>query len=89
VCQSLGHAQSELEKMGFRVVISDTQVQFNPDCPELNHVAAQEPAGGTPAHKGDIVTLIPTTNVSPTPTPSPSPSPTPSPSPSDLKATKP
>ncbi len=89
VCQSLGHAQSELEKMGFRVVISDTQVQFNPDCPELNHVAAQEPAGGTPAHKGDTVTLIPTTNVSPTPTPSPSPSPTPSPSPSDLKATKP
>ncbi len=52
VCQSLGHAQSELEKLGFVVVISDTQVQYNPDCPELNHVAAQDPVGGTSAHGG-------------------------------------
>jgi beta-lactam-binding protein with PASTA domain/tRNA A-37 threonylcarbamoyl transferase component Bud32 len=89
VCQSLGHAQSELEKMGFTVVIDDTQVQYNPDCPELNHVAAQDPVAGSPAHQGDTVTLIPTTNVSPTPSPSTTSTPSPSPSPSDLKAIKP
>jgi beta-lactam-binding protein with PASTA domain len=66
-CESLGHAQGELEKAGFNVVISDT-AQFNPSCPEPNKVAAQDPASGS-FPEGTTVTLVPSTNESPTPEP--------------------
>ena len=66
-CESLGHAQGELEKAGFNVVISDT-AQFNPSCPEPNKVAAQDPSSGS-FPEGTTVTLVPSTNESPTPEP--------------------
>jgi serine/threonine-protein kinase len=71
VCESLGKAQSDLEKAGFHVTISGTQ--FNFDCPKSGRVAAQDPLGGSSAASGSTVTLIESTDVSPT-SPSPSPS---------------
>ncbi|MGH2576782.1 MAG: PASTA domain-containing protein, partial [Actinomycetota bacterium] len=72
VCESLGKAESELEKAGFQVTISE-DTQFNFECPKEGRVAAQDPSGNSSASAGDTVTLIPSTDVSPT-----SPSPTPS-----------
>jgi serine/threonine-protein kinase len=71
VCESLGKAESDLEKAGFRVTISGTQ--FNVECPKSGRVAAQDPPGDSSAASGSTVTLIESTEVSPT-----SPSPTPS-----------
>jgi serine/threonine protein kinase len=64
-CESLTGAQNELEKAGFDVVISDT-AQFNEQCPQPNKVAAQDPTGGS-FEPGTTVTLVPSTNVSPSP----------------------
>jgi serine/threonine-protein kinase len=64
-CESLGHAQSELEKAGFDVIVSGTQ-QFNESCPKPNRVASQEPSSGSFA-PGTNVTLVPTTDESPSP----------------------
>ncbi len=72
VCESLGKAESELEKAGFQVTISE-DTQFNVECPKSGRVAAQDPSGNASASSGSDVTLIPSTDVSPT-----SPSPTPS-----------
>ncbi|MGH2581242.1 MAG: Stk1 family PASTA domain-containing Ser/Thr kinase [Actinomycetota bacterium] len=72
VCESLGKAESELERAGFQVTISE-DTQFNFECPKEGRVAAQDPSGDTSASSGSTVTLIPSTDVSPT-----SPSPTPS-----------
>jgi serine/threonine-protein kinase len=72
VCESLGKAESELEKAGFQVTISK-DTQFNVECPKSGRVAAQDPSGNASASSGSDVTLIPSTDVSPT-----SPSPTPS-----------
>jgi eukaryotic-like serine/threonine-protein kinase len=72
VCESLGKAESELEKADFQVTISE-DTQFNFECPKEGRVAAQDPSGGASASSGSTVTLIPSTDVSPT-----SPSPTPS-----------
>jgi len=71
VCESLGKAESDLEKAGFHVTISGTQ--FNFECPKSGRVAAQDPPGDSSAASGSTVTLIESTEVSPT-----SPSPTPS-----------
>ena len=76
VCESLGKAQSELNKAGFQVVISETETQFNVECPRNGRVAAQDPPGNSSAPSGSTVTLIQSTDVSPT---SPSPTPTSSP----------
>jgi eukaryotic-like serine/threonine-protein kinase len=71
VCESLGKAESDLDKAGFHVTISGTQ--FNFECPKSGRVAAQDPPGGSSAASGSTVTLIESTDVSPTsPTPSPS-----------------
>jgi len=75
VCESLGKAESELNKAGFQVVTSETETQFNFECPKNGRVAAQDPPGNSSAPSGSTVTLIPSTDVPPT---SPSPSPTPS-----------
>jgi serine/threonine-protein kinase len=71
VCESLGKAESDLEKAGFHVTISGTQ--FNFECPKSGRVAAQDPPGDSSAASGSTVTLTESTEVSPT-----SPSPTPS-----------
>jgi beta-lactam-binding protein with PASTA domain/tRNA A-37 threonylcarbamoyl transferase component Bud32 len=75
VCESLGKAESELEKAGFQVNIPEDETQFNFECPKNGRVAAQDPTGDSSAPSGSTVTLIPSTDVPPT---SPSPSPTPS-----------
>jgi len=75
VCESLGKAESELNKAGFQVVTSETETQFNFECPKNGRVAAQDPPANSSAPSGSTITLIPSTDVSPT---SPSPSPTPS-----------
>ena len=75
VCESLGKAQSELEKAGFHPVISE-ETQFNLECPKNGQVAAQDPPGNSSASSGSTVTLIQSTDVPPT---SPSPTPTSSP----------
>jgi eukaryotic-like serine/threonine-protein kinase len=72
VCDSLGKAESELEKAGFQVTISE-DTQFNFECPKSGRVATQDPPGDASASSGSTVTLIPSTDASPT-----SPSPTPS-----------
>jgi eukaryotic-like serine/threonine-protein kinase len=72
VCESLGKAESELERAGFQVEISD-EAQFNVECPKDGQVALQDPSGNSSASEGDTVTLIPSTDVLPS---SPSPSPT-------------
>jgi serine/threonine-protein kinase len=64
-CQSLSAAQNELESAGFDVVVSDTS-QFNEQCPQPNKVASQDPTGGS-FPPGTTVTLVPTTNESPSP----------------------
>jgi serine/threonine protein kinase len=64
-CESLSGAQNELEKAGFDVVISDTP-QFNEQCPQPNKVATQDPSSGS-FGPGTTVTLVPTTNESPSP----------------------
>jgi len=73
VCESLGKAESELVKACFQVDTSETETQFNFECPKSGRVAAQDPPGDSPAASGSTVTLIESTDVSPT-----SPSPTPS-----------
>jgi eukaryotic-like serine/threonine-protein kinase len=71
VCESLGKAESDLEKAGFHVTISGTQ--FNAECPKSGRVAAQDPPGNSSAPDGSSVTLIESTDASPTsPTPTPS-----------------
>ncbi|HET6776245.1 MAG TPA: Stk1 family PASTA domain-containing Ser/Thr kinase [Actinomycetota bacterium] len=72
VCESLGKAESELERAGFQVEISD-ETEFNVDCPKDGQVAVQDPPANSPASEGETVTLIPSTDVLPS---SPSPSPT-------------
>jgi serine/threonine-protein kinase len=72
VCESLGKAESELEKAGFHPVISE-ETQFNFECPKNGQVAAQDPPGNSSAASGSTVTLIQSTDVPPTsvsPTPS-------------------
>jgi serine/threonine-protein kinase len=64
-CESLDKAQKELSDAGFNVVISDA-LAFNPLCPQPNKVALQEPSSGT-LTEGSTVTLVPSTNESPTP----------------------
>jgi eukaryotic-like serine/threonine-protein kinase len=64
-CESLSGAQNELDKAGFDVVISDT-AQFNEQCPQPNKVAAQDPTSGS-FDPGTTVTLVPSTNESPSP----------------------
>jgi serine/threonine-protein kinase len=64
-CESLGHAQGELDKAGFDVVISNTP-QFNEQCPQPNKVASQDPTSGS-FPPGTTVTLVPTTTESPSP----------------------
>jgi serine/threonine-protein kinase len=72
VCESLGKAQSELEKAGFHPVISE-ETQFNVECPKNGQVAAQDPPGNSSASSGSTVTLIQSTDMPPTsPTPTPS-----------------
>ena len=65
VCESLGKAQSELEKAGFHPVISE-ETQFNAECPKNGQVAAQDPPGNSSASSGSTVTLIQSTDVPPT-----------------------
>jgi serine/threonine-protein kinase len=64
-CESLSSVQNELESAGFDVVVSDTP-QFNEQCPQPNKVAAQDPTGGS-FEPGTTVTLVPSTNESPSP----------------------
>jgi eukaryotic-like serine/threonine-protein kinase len=66
-CQPLNHAQDELTKAGFKVVVSSTP-QFNEQCPQPNKVASQDPTSGSFA-PGTTVTLVPTTAESPSPAP--------------------
>ena len=66
-CESLGHAQSELEHEGFNVVVSG-EPQFNPSCPDNGKVAAQNPSSGS-FPPGTTITLTPSTKESPTPEP--------------------
>jgi eukaryotic-like serine/threonine-protein kinase len=71
VCESLGKAESELEKAGFQVEISG-ETQFNVECPQNGRVALQDPPGNSSASEGDTVTLVESTDVLPTsPTQSP------------------
>jgi serine/threonine-protein kinase len=62
-CQSLNHAQHELERAGFNVVVSDTP-QLNEACPQANKVASQNPSSGS-FPPGTTVTLVPTATSSP------------------------
>jgi serine/threonine-protein kinase len=78
VCDSLGHAQSELGKQGFQVVIAQG-TEYNAACPTPGKVAAMDPAPGTSVNAGDTITLIESTNESPPPTESPSPTESPTP----------
>jgi eukaryotic-like serine/threonine-protein kinase len=71
VCESLGKAESELERAGFQVDIREDEAQFNVECPKDGQVALQDPPGNSSASEGDTVTLIPSTDVLPS-----SPSPT-------------
>jgi serine/threonine-protein kinase len=64
-CQPLNHAQDELQKAGFNVVVSPTAA-YNPTCPQDNKVAAQSPSSGS-APPGSTITLTPSTKESPTP----------------------
>jgi serine/threonine protein kinase len=66
-CESLGHAESELEHDGFQVETSSTP-QFNPSCPQDGKVAAQSPSSGS-FPPGTTITLTPSTKESPTPEP--------------------
>ena len=75
VCESLGKAESDLNKAGFQVVTSE-ETQFNVECPKNGRVAAQDPPGNSSAPSGSTVTLTQSTDVQPT---SPSPTPTSSP----------
>jgi serine/threonine-protein kinase len=75
VCESLGKAESDLNKAGFQVVTSE-ETQFSVECPKNGRVAAQDPPGNSSAPSGSTVTLIQSTDVQPT---SPSPTPTSSP----------
>jgi serine/threonine-protein kinase len=71
VCESLGKAESELERAGFQVDIREDEAQFNVECPKSGQVALQDPPGNSSAPDGSTVTLIPSTDVLPS-----SPSPT-------------
>ena len=64
-CQPLKHAQDELEKAGFNVVVSDAPA-YNPSCAQDGKVAAQSPSSGS-AVPGSTITLTPSTKESPTP----------------------
>jgi eukaryotic-like serine/threonine-protein kinase len=75
VCESLGKAESDLNKAGFQVITSE-ETQFNVECPKNGRVAAQDPPGNSSAASGSTVTLTQSTDVQPT---SPSPTPTSSP----------
>jgi eukaryotic-like serine/threonine-protein kinase len=66
-CQPLKHAQDELEKAGFNVVVSSTP-SYNPACAQDDKVAAQSPSSGS-ALPGSTITLTPSTKESPTPEP--------------------
>jgi eukaryotic-like serine/threonine-protein kinase len=68
-CQPLKHAQDELTKAGFNVVVSSTP-QFNEQCPQPDKVASQDLTSGS-FPPGTTVTLVPSTNESPSPSPSP------------------
>jgi serine/threonine-protein kinase len=66
-CEPLKHAQDELTKDGFNVVVSSTP-QFNEQCPQPDKVASQDPTSGS-FPPGTTVTLVPSTNESPSPAP--------------------
>ncbi len=66
-CEPLKHAQDELTKDGFDVVVSSTP-QFNEQCPQPDKVASQDPTSGS-FPPGTTVTLVPSTNESPSPSP--------------------
>jgi serine/threonine-protein kinase len=74
VCQPLGKAQTDLTKEGLDSLVAQG-TQFNAECPQPGKVAATEPGAGTPVEAGTVITLIESTNVSPTPSPSESPTP--------------
>jgi eukaryotic-like serine/threonine-protein kinase len=62
-CQSIDHAQKELQKDGFNVVVSTTP-EVNEACPEQNKVASQNPSSGS-FPQGTTVTLVPSASGSP------------------------
>ncbi|MGZ4147630.1 MAG: PASTA domain-containing protein, partial [Actinomycetota bacterium] len=66
-CEPINHAQEELTKDGFNVVVSSTP-QFNEQCPQPDKVASQDPTSGS-FPPGTTVTLVPSTNESPSPAP--------------------
>jgi beta-lactam-binding protein with PASTA domain len=66
-CQPLKHAQDELTRDGFNVVVSTTP-QFNEQCPQSDKVASQDPTSGS-FPPGTTVTLVPSTKESPSPSP--------------------
>ena len=67
-CRSFNSALNQLEKDGLRGVISDDTVALNPSCPLGRKVAAQDPAPGTDAEFGAIVTLFAGAEAPPSPT---------------------
>jgi serine/threonine-protein kinase len=75
-CLTLGHASSELRKLGLNPVFGGTAPVL-PQCPNTNFIAAQNPAPGTAVPVGGDVTLYTGEEASPTTSPSSSGSPSP------------
>ena len=67
-CQSFGSAKNDLRDAGLVAVLSSETRPENPLCPNGNKIAAQDPAGESPANVGDTVTLYFGEEPSPSPT---------------------
>ena len=73
-CRTFGSVKAELAKVGITAVVGGTSPVL-PQCPNMNFIAAQDPASGTPVPTGGTVTVFLGEEASPSPTESPSPTP--------------
>jgi len=65
-CFTFGHARAVLQQNGLQVAEEEGTAE-NPQCPNLNRVAAQDPLPGTPVEPGSTVTLFTNPTTSPSP----------------------
>jgi serine/threonine-protein kinase len=77
-CRTFGAVKAELAKLGLVAVAGGTAPPL-PQCPNLNFIAAQDPAAGSSVELGGSVTLFTGEAASPSPTVTPSPTVSPSP----------
>jgi eukaryotic-like serine/threonine-protein kinase len=66
VCFPFGRASQVIQGRGLDVVVSEEGIGINPQCPNQNKVAGQDPAPGTEVESGSTVTLF-TNSAAPSP----------------------